>query len=274
MPAHQKKNIKNLEISPARAAWITLMSLVLLEVLFVIVDATINYDKWIDYGPFRRLCNIAYENGLAGWFMSAQTLITALVLWFIFWLSIRLEHERFYRIGWFILAAFFSFMSADDGAAIHERLGSTFELMMKDVSNSDGIIVRLFDIFPSYAWLLFVLPFFIAMGCFMLFFLWKVFGFGQYFLIILIAFTCFALAVTFDFFEGVDKNSPLNIHQWIMDNCGFSKYTVRHFAKSLEEFLEMLGMSLFLFIFIMHIEKMSEQPFVIKFLSKPKKSKK
>ena len=38
------------------------------ELLFVLLDATINHGHWTDYGMLRRLCNITREDSLPSWF--------------------------------------------------------------------------------------------------------------------------------------------------------------------------------------------------------------
>ncbi len=101
--------------------------------------------------------------------MSSQTLLIALSVWFIFYLHHKLDiGEKSTKIAWAILASFFTFMAADDGAAIHERLGSTFELMAKSANTETGNTLLAY--FPSYAWQIVVLPFYAAMGLFMLLF--------------------------------------------------------------------------------------------------------
>ena len=47
------------------------------ELLLVGLDAFINYGRFIDIGPIRRLFNITREDGLATWFMSCRRFLLA-----------------------------------------------------------------------------------------------------------------------------------------------------------------------------------------------------
>ena len=56
------------------------------------------------------------------------------------------------RLGWLVMALFFSYIALDDGAALHERLGSTFRVLQQRApvgaaAGGEGLL----DVFPSYA---------------------------------------------------------------------------------------------------------------------------
>jgi hypothetical protein len=55
-------------------------------------------------------------------------------------------------------------------------------------------------------------------------------------------------AVLIDFIEGTSTG-----YQFLSQYIGLTNKTTSHFAKSVEEFLEMLGMTLFLILFINHL---------------------
>jgi len=235
-----------------------LLYFITFEVLFVLLDLIINFHRLIDYSPIRRLFNITREDGLASWFMSSQTLLVALSLWFIFYLHHKLNiGKKSTKLAWAILASFFTYMSADDGAAIHERLGSTFKLMAKNANTETSNAILAF--FPSYAWQIVVLPLFVGMGIFMLFFLWKTFKNDMLMYNVLLAFSMLGTAVVLDFFEGLEPQSPLYLYQYIINYTGIELHTVEHFSKSIEECLEMLGITLFLSVFIEYCGEISEQ---------------
>ncbi|NWF36001.1 hypothetical protein [Mariprofundus sp. KV] len=241
-----------LVLNTDRLSWHVLVFLVAIELLLVLLDIVINYAEVIEYTSIHRIFNIAREDGLAGWFMASQTLVAALVLWFLYWLSRTHDGATaLQRRGWLVLALFFTYMSADDGALIHERLGTMFEEIGAEAGKSGdvGLLSQWLDMFPSYEWQ-FLLPFFAAVGLYMLHFLWRVLGVGRPLLMVLAAFSCLALAVVLDFIEGVPKEHALNLYSWIKQVWLLEDYTVDHFAKSLEEFLEMLGISLFLSVFV------------------------
>ncbi len=43
---------------------------------------------------------------------------------------------RLVRLAWLVVALFFSYMALDDGAALHERLGSTFRVLQERAAGS------------------------------------------------------------------------------------------------------------------------------------------
>ncbi len=259
-----------LKINIERLSLFLFISLVGFELFFVLIDIIINYGKWLDYGPIRRFCNIAREDGVASWFMTMQTLMTGLVLWFLYWLSRSSpDSTAFYQRGWLILAFFFTYMAVDDGAMIHERLGSTFSLMMEDAQAGGGILVSIHDFFPTYTWQLILMPFFSFMGIFILYFLWKTLGKGRYLMMVIAALSCMSVAVGLDFIEGMEKDHPYNLYIWIKNSYSLGTYDVYHFGRSLEEFLEMLSISLFFYVFISQVNKVSKFHHCIDLQKKP-----
>ncbi len=233
-----------------------LIGCVAVEIFLVLIDAVINYGEVIDIGPIQRLCNIAREDGLASWFMVIQTFLAGLTLWAIFLAERARPGHRWTRAGWGVLALFFTFMAADDGAEIHERLGSTFKAVVRSAPASEGggsVGTRILDFFPSYPWQVLLLPFFAGMGLFLLLFLWRRLEPSSSRPVVAAALGLFAAAVGLDFIEGLTENHPWNLYTWLADRWQIqSDFTVRHFAKSLEEFLEMLGMTLLWVSFVRH----------------------
>lgn len=225
------------------------------ELLLVALDAIINYGQFIDIGPIRRLTNITREDGLATWFMVIQTFVAGLVLCLIAMVQRSRSASRGKVLSWGFLSGFFIYMSVDDAAKIHERFGSTFKRLLQigEQQSSDTLLVQLQDLFPSYDWQLVVLPLLAGAGLFMVFFLLSEFRNRKSRVILLPAVSIMALAVLLDFFEGLDAAHAWNLHSWIRESFNLSGYTVRHFAKALEEFLEMCSMSLLLMLFTRHL---------------------
>ena len=223
-----------------RFLWVVFLACLIVEVALVYLDLTVNWWRWSDSGAIRRLFNTTREDALASWFAVSQTLVTALVAWTIVVLLHHQSAPAFRRLGWVIIAAFFSYMCIDDGASVHERLGTAFE-------DSAGV-----GAFPSYAWQLLLLPFFALMGAFVLYFLWKEMPRSVDRARVAGAIGCFVLAVGMDFVEGLDEG-----YRWLTASMGWEADTIRHFSKSLEEFVEMVGMSIFLVTFIGHLARVA-----------------
>lgn len=252
------QNLTSINLDTKKTAKMIFIFFITIEITFLFLDFIINYNHFIDYGPIRRLFNIAREDSFSSWFMSAQTLLSGMVLLGIYLIKKKINSKaNFQVLGWFILASFFIYMAADDAALIHERLGSTFELISKESTND------IYLNFPSYAWQVVVLPFFIGMGIFILIFLWKVFKKEHLFINIVFAFLMFTIAVVLDFFEGVDKDSPLYIYNSIQVFLNVELFSVEHYSKAIEELFEMIGMTIFLVTFIEYIGKIKEGNIVI-----------
>ncbi len=132
------------------------------------LDYYVNYAEWTDIGAIRRLCNMTREDGLASWVQVTQTLLAALTASLI-WVSARLRAPRSLAArGWFVVAAFFLYLSVDDGAQVHERIGTAFDVWREE-GEGPGTL------FPSYAWQILFVPVLGGVGLFMFWFLWRTF---------------------------------------------------------------------------------------------------
>jgi len=218
---------------------------VCVELSFVALDYWVNYSRGVEAGPIRRLFNITREDGLASWFAITQTVLLALTLWAL-WLITRRAGARWTSRGWLALAALFTYMAMDDGATIHERIGSTLK------SSGSGEAASWS---PSYGWQVIFVPVFAVMGAFMLGFLWRQLRGGRQRLAVVLALGAMALAVALDFFEGLKPDHPWNLHTALAQRWDFANFartqfdqteyaTLLHFGKSLEETLEMLAITL------------------------------
>jgi hypothetical protein len=195
-----------------------------------------------------------------------QTCLVTLTLALIFLVSRRDGSPRWVVAGWLALALMFGYMTVDDGAEVHERMGSAFKKVhVAEASSPEpaGLGAKLLKKFPSYTWQILYVPAFGLMGCFVFVFLMtQLRGPGPR-IAILVALTCFGLAVAFDFVEGLDRDHPWNLYTLLTERYDLWAFTqetfdekpfetLRHFSKSVEEFLEMLGMTLFWGVFLSH----------------------
>jgi len=237
------------------------------EVLLVLLDYHVNFSHATEIGALRRLTNITREDSLASWFGTTQTLLVALTLWLTYLCVRGRGGPRWRSPGWLVLALFFSFMTIDDGSQLHERFGTVFDTVFGGDPDPGGTVAlgtRLLDAFPSYAWQIVVLPFFVALGGFVAVFLWRELPRRRARVLVFLALTCFAVAVGLDFFEGLSSDHPWNVYTRITEAVDFgdstefrfrrSAYdTLGHFSKSIEEFLEMLGNTLLWVVFLRHL---------------------
>jgi len=241
-----------LTVDTKRVARSIFIVCVLAEAAFVLLDYYVNYGRLTEIGALRRMFNITREDGLASLFGTLQTAMVGLTLWLIY-ISIKSQHGPKWRtVGWLVLAIFFTYMAIDDGAEVHERLGTTL-----DESTS-------LDFFPSYAWQILFLPIFGALGLFTLAFLWNELKTRASRVLLLVAISCMVLAVGMDFIEGLDSDHSWNLYtiiaehydmeSWTMARFKHTGYdTLRHFSKSIEETLEMLAHSVLWGLFLRHL---------------------
>jgi len=233
-----------LTVETRNLLWVVFLSCVIFEIALVYLDLAVNWQRGSGVRAIRRLFNITREDGLASLFSVIQTLAVAVVLWLIYTVVRHKDSSTAVRRGWLVLAVFFTYMAIDDGAAIHERVGTAAD---KTAGSSIAW-------FPSYTWQLVVLPLFVVMGLFVLWFVWRQLPSIQNRLRLLIALSCLGLAVGLDFVEGLD-----NGYQWLSQQTGWRTTTIAHFSKSLEEFLEMFAMTLLLIIFMSHLANISHR---------------
>ena len=219
------------------------LSCLIIELALVYLDLTVNWLRWTELGPIRRLFNTTREDALASWFAVTQTVFVALAAWVIFAISRNHALALPRRFGWLFVALIFTYIAIDDGAAVHERLGSAFK------ENEGGSIG-----YPSYPWQVLLAPVFAAMGLFLLYFLWREMPDRADRVRILAAMACLATAVAMDFVEGMDDG-----YRWLIDTFDWPNKTIRHFSKSIEEFIEMLGMTLFLITFLGQISRRGQE---------------
>lgn len=242
------------------ATWV-LAACVLAELSFVLLDYFVNYGKATQIGAMRRMTNIAREDGLASWFGTTQTLLAGLTLWLTYLLARGRGATRFTRTGWLILAGFFSYMAVDDGAQLHERLGSTVKAMQ-----ARGGEAATASFFPSYTWQVVFLPIFVGLGLFMVVFLHRTLTERWARGVVVAAAGCMACAVGLDFVEGLDATHPLNAYTWLVHTFDLDPWAatrfgktgfeaVRHFSKSIEEALEMFAISLLWFVFLRNLAR-------------------
>lgn len=237
-------------------------SLLALAVLLFFLDATVNHAHWIERNSIRRLFNMTREDGLGSWVTISVTLLTALTAWGIVGVERRLSSRRALRIGWVGVALYFSWMAVDDGAQLHERLGTTFR-EVREAAVAEGAEPGPFERFPSYAWQFAILPILGTAGVVVMGFLWRVLPRRRRRLVP-IALACFVFAVALDFVEGLERDHPWNVYAWVGREADFDSLAFRwfheptfdvldHFSRTLEESTELVGITLLWAALLYHL---------------------
>ncbi len=238
-----------LDVDAGRAIAVLLLCLVGAEVFFVLADAIINVERLTELGPIRRFFNITREDGVASWFGVTQTWMLGLTAGLLYLVTRAQDGVRWRRVGWAVLALFFLYMAMDDGAKFHERVGSSVKEILGGGDNDS----RQIGFFPSYTWQLVFLPIFGSFGLFVLWFLNKELSSTRDKILVVVAIGLLVLAVVADFFEGLEIDHPQNLHGWIKRTWSLSTYQVQHYSKSIEEFMEMLSMTILWVVLLRHL---------------------
>lgn len=227
------------------------------ELLLVLLDSCITYADVTSIGAMRRLFNMAGEENLPTWFSSTQTLLAGLTLGLVYW-SVRRDPTSGKRaFGWLILAILFTYMSIDDAAVIHERVGTAFRKLAtgpKGAGANPSALGGLVDVFPTYTWQLVYGPIFGSMGIFMLWFLWREFQRVGARVFLIVGLGCYVLAVALDFVEGIR-----GLHQDLALRWELDRYTVGHLSRVLEEYLEMVGTTALLVGFLRFLTMVTDR---------------
>jgi hypothetical protein len=240
---------------------------VLIELLLVYLDHTVNYSYGTEIGSIRRLFNITREDGLPSWFGVTITTLAALTLWLIYVVENYLGSGKWIRRGWLVLALFFSYMAMDDGSDMHERIGTAFKEIHARETEQAGppsFLSRAQQVFPSYSWQVIYAPVFASLGAFTFFFLWCNYKSRVYRIALILAFSLLGMALILDFIEGLEPEHHLNLYTYLTTKYKMNVYTIthfremayetcRHYSKSLEEFMEMLAMTVLWSTFMGHL---------------------
>lgn len=239
-----------IKINQEKLFWWLIPGLITVELAVVMFDALVSEYGWVSSSTVQRFFNITREDGFPNFFSSFQLLTVAAVLLLIT-VVVRVQTlgaKSKLVWGWAIVAALFLYMGVDDATALHERVGTYFS---EAVTNPDGgpdsgFFGQLYDKFPSYAWQFVFGPIVVVAGLFVVTFLLKQLPSTELKILILIAFGFFAVAMGIDFVEGMENEVTDRVAEF------FSTYPARavHFSKSVEEFLEMSGTTIFLFVFL------------------------
>lgn len=248
-----------------------LVTMVTLQVLLLALDLTMNVMGWLESGALRRLFNMTREDGLGSWVAVTQVVLVALTAWVVYAVGKEAGMTRRTRIGWLLVAVFLTWLAVDDGASIHERMGTVFDVVREEAEGAGKGGFAVWSLgFPSYAWQIVFAPFYALAVVGMVGFLWtQVEGTGRRLLILTPI--CFAMAVFMDFIEGLEPDHRWNLYTLIADRTDIDVYTfnhfrqiysepydaLRHFSKTLEEVIEMFGFTVLWLVTLDHLSRIA-----------------
>lgn len=239
-----------LTVDPRRTASRVALAGATCAVVLVLLDLFVVYAHDGRVGPFREIFWLTAEETVGTWFSATLTLAVGMVLFAIGLVARRVETQGPAWV-WHLLGGIFVYLSMDDAAQVHESLGTVLE----HASGLPAPIAGLVDSFPTYHWqLLFGLP--------LLVLVYLLLGFAAprvttrpFRVMLITAVVILAAAVVLDFLEGLPSSHPMNLAERIVAAVDLSGPShalfavgpldaVGHLLRVLEEFLEMLAMSL------------------------------
>ncbi len=220
--------------------------LVAVEIFLMALHAWIT---WAPSGTFpKRLWRFVHfdrEGNLPTWFSSAQLLVLAFLFAAIYLFERYERPLRKTALVWLLCAAGALFLSIDEGAALHEMVGSAMDSIIDDADR--GTWIRELRSFPSYYWMLIYVPIALPVAITVIIYLWPKLGVERY--AVLAGASCFLIgAVGLDFLEGMFSAPG---HKPIPVTLGGE--TVLFDIFLLEECLEMIGISMILCAFLQHL---------------------
>ena len=216
-----------------RAPWKLLCWLVLGALAFSVLDYVGNRSHWISSDSLRDVANVGREDSLHNFVSSVQELAIAGVA-LVLYLHARRAETRWARFEWGVALGFFTWVGVDDGAALHERIGTALE---NDVS-----------FFPSYAWQVIFVPIFTTAMLVTAHVVFRSRRASWTRTLFLAGFGCYVLGVVLDYLEG-----RAGAYDGLASAVGATVSTVSHYSRVVEEFAEDVGASLFLVVLLRHL---------------------
>ncbi len=242
-------------VAPESDRWIprTIAFLLVTELVILVLDVIFNYLAVVDDDRIQEMFDVARELSICNWFSSVQEAGVGLVFWLI---HLKVKDDwggKWPARGWAVLGGLFFYIGLDDGTEMHERISSAVSDYFTFTAESGAVhrggagwIGNLLDHYPSYAWHVLFGPVFAAFALFMVFFLWRQME-RKRALFIYLGLFVYAIAEGQDFIEGME--TP---YDWLTEKFGTQPYTVPHFMKMGEEYLEMLGTTIVLWVVLKH----------------------
>ena len=229
------------------------------ELFIVFLDIFINHYRWSSVGSIRRMVNITREDSLSNWFSSIQAIVVGVVIWLTA-ISVRKQMQGNHYIRkfycWAGIGSFYIYLGIDDAIKFHERIGTAFHVILfDDDTSNEGVLGSIYDSFPSYTWQMVFGPFFMAIGIFIIWFLWKALEPRRLWYWFLVGISLYAVAIGLDYVEGLDSEP----YEGIAAFFSTKESRIEHLSKTLEEFLEMLGTTIFLIVFLKNMFGLSRE---------------
>lgn len=201
----------------------------------VACDSVLTFHDVTGYYVFNRVFDMTREESIPNWYASILLFCIALTCAVTYTIQ-RRRVDRRDALPWVFFAGFFTFLSMDDGAKIHERLGSFFRELAEEGDGVFTVFQPLLEAASTYSWQIFVLPVFLFFAFFILLWGFNNISVRETHRWILLGGFFIAIALGLDYFEGLVDNGVVDL-----EGRPLSVNTIEHYQRVLEEFSEMTG---------------------------------
>ena len=203
--------------------------------LLLVADYAFTYLDLTGYYVFERTFAMTKEESIPNWYASILLFCIALTCALTFVMQSP-RVEKYQATPWIFFAVFFAFLSMDDGAKIHERLGSFFRELAEEGDGMFTSFQPLLEATSTYSWQIFVLPVFLLCGFVMVLWGFNNIAVPETHRWVILGGIAIAPALGLDYFEGLVDNDVI-----ALEGRFLSVYTIEHYQRVIEEFLEMTG---------------------------------
>lgn len=241
------------EVNPDGAARWGLLICLAAEAVILVLDVGQHVAELWYFEHVKDLSNVILENSVGTWFsvvLNAAVGVSALGVA----LCVRKAGKgRGAFLGWIAVALFFLYISLDDHLVLHERLSGGIGRAIQKFHPAEQFQ------FLTYEWIYLFLPLFALFGLFMLVFLFLELRSARFRILILLAFGFWAAAVCLDAWEGAGLP-----YRELESATGLARLEARHTVMLVEEMMELLGSTLFFYLFLRRLGGvLTEEPTVL-----------
>ncbi len=244
------------ELSVGRIAKRVLVCCLVAEAVILVLDVGQHLAELWYIEHIKDISNVILENSVGTWFsvvLNAGVGVAALVT------ASACRHSGkagSKTLAWGVIGVFFLYVSLDDHLVLHERLAGAMGRVMLKATPSGQFQ------FITYEWIYVLAPLFALFGLFMLVFLVSELAGRRQRVLLILAFACWAAAVALDAWEGAGLP-----YEGVQEAMGWGKVKFRHAVMLVEEMLELLGSTLFLYLFLRRLGGLlTERPAVLRFV--------
>jgi hypothetical protein len=227
------------DVDFSRMTRFVLVGCLVAEALIFMLDVCQHVAEIWYFENIKDLSNVILENSFGTWLSVVLNAGVGVVGLGVVLCCRKTAQSGLKTLAWLLIALFFIYISLDDHLVLHERLSggigrAVFKLQLAQQFR-----------FLTYEWIYIFVPLFGLFGLFMLVFLMRdLKGWRQRFWLLagLALWTC---AVGLDAWEGAGLP-----YEGMLEVTGLARTKIRHSIMLIEEMLELLGSTVFLYLFL------------------------